>query len=217
MPSTLNNDIFLHIVDIIAAEWRKASEPETYVFRGAYEYGMNIGPKTRLLRLRQTCKFLAAKITPLFFSNILINRIDVENARRLNCLMNSTYIPPAVMSYTLRPEIVHTAPGKSPVDVGYPNIELQVEESGLFIQYAQLLNLVYGITMAISIAAVVQSLATVNSKLNMRCAGLSRRIGTNSNTFYTQIMENFYTLSEAACNGYSGHLHKPPPFIARSS
>lgn len=113
MSAVLNNDIFLLIVAILAAD----SASHTHQDRKVYDYitekwKVENKAKDALLALRCTCHFLAISITPYLISQITIDKIDKDGARRLRGIQKSASIPSVVKTYTLKPAIVHTAPGQ---------------------------------------------------------------------------------------------------------
>ena len=110
MSPTLNNDILLRIVEVVTAELRRPDKPEIYDYR-TDSILQDPWAKNLLLVLRRTSRFLATSITPLFFSHIIIDQIDDRTAEYLKCICNSATIPHAIKKYTLKPNIVHTAPG----------------------------------------------------------------------------------------------------------
>lgn len=121
MSPTLNNDILLCIVEIVAEDYCQPEVPNPYedpmgAWKAHYinqSYGRDLTAKGLLLALRRTCRFLATITMPFLFSHVTIDRIDKKNARRLNAICKSDLHCSAVKKYILKPEIVHTAPGKS--------------------------------------------------------------------------------------------------------
>ena len=116
MGPTLNNDILLIIVSILAAESTsftpQGSASSLQGPKQLYNPFIKKKAKAALLALRCTCQFLAISITPYFFSDITIHRIDKNSWRRLWMVQESALIRDAVRTYTLQPAVVHTAPGK---------------------------------------------------------------------------------------------------------
>lgn len=119
MPAALNHDIFSCIISTLRAERRKLDKlpyPQLQTKESRLDAKNAKEARDTLLVLRRTCIFLADAITPLFFSNITISKIDKESARLLERMQRSAWIPPVVKIYTLKPAIVHTAPGEYRVD-----------------------------------------------------------------------------------------------------
>ncbi|KAL8857215.1 MAG: hypothetical protein Q9178_006270 [Gyalolechia marmorata] len=111
MGLTLNNDILLLIVSILATESASITPQHPKAYNPLTDKWYIVDKaKDGLLALRCTCQFLAISITPYFFSDIVIDRIDKRSWRRLRLVQKSAFIPDAVRTYTLQPAVVHTAP-----------------------------------------------------------------------------------------------------------
>lgn len=129
MSPTLNNDILLLIVSILAAQSASFTLQGSASFtlqglKQLYNPFVKNKAKAALLALRCTCLFLAISITPYFFSDITIDRIDRNGWRRLWMVQESALIRDAVRTYKLQPAVVHTAPGKFASEHGLKNISV---------------------------------------------------------------------------------------------